>query len=144
MEYKDYAITVINNPNSWNGIKTIEARKNYDEVTFDYFYLNGIPLGNGRFDPFLNQDEAEKTVQDYIDNRTDDDIIHEHYNILIKWNKKFENLLTASQKAFESGNIDEAINIIEDIGVIKIKLDEHWRRSLLGHLKQYKKNSQRV
>ena len=141
MNYKDYEITMVENPNSWNGIKSVKARKNFDGDSFDYFYLNGVPLGNGRFEPFLNQDEAEKTVREFIDRRTEEEIINEHYHILIKWNKKLESVLAASQKAFELDNIDEALNLVDTIGVIRINLDEHWRKSLLGHLVRYKEAS---
>lgn len=138
MNYKDYEISIINNVNSWNGVKTVEARRNYDEDTFDYFYLNGVPIGNGRFEPFINQAEAEDTVREFIDKRTDEDIIHEHYHILISWNKKIERDLSESQSAFEAGNVNEAIDVINSIGKLKINLDEHWRKSLLGHLNQYR------
>ena len=144
MNYKDYEISITSNANSWNGVKSAEARKNFDEDTFDYFYLSGVPVGNGRFEPFLNQDEAEATVKEFIDKRSRADIIHEHYHVLISWNKKIERDLSESQSAFESENVDGAIDILNTIGKLKINLDEHWRKSLLGHLNQYRENRSRM
>ena len=57
---------------------------------------------------------------------------------MISWNKKIERDLSESQSAFEAGNVNEAIDVINSIGKLKINLDEHWRKSLLGHLNQYR------
>ncbi len=138
MEYNGYDVTLVIDDNSWHGVKYVRARKNYDEGIFDYFYLSGTPMGNGNFAPFQNQDEAEEAVKTFIDKRTDEDVIHEHFHVLSQWNKKIEPVVLQAQKAFDLDNVDVALEKIKEIGKLRVKTDERWRMSLLGHLQAYK------
>ena len=107
------------------------AEREWDDGSFDYFYISNISNKNDL--------EIIDYLSDLCENRTIEDIINNHYKA-IRRNKKDlleeeYNSSKASYEAWKNGKYVTAINILNNINKSTHSGFENCKQSLIKHLK---------
>lgn len=114
--YNGYNIELHYDRESWVIVESVSAKKEFEDGSWDIIF--------GYF---------EHEVIDQIQNRTDDDIIMNHYNVI---SRKSESYVEESLQYYQKGNIQQAINVLNQ-NFDKIQ-SKRWTESLIKHLNRLK------
>ena len=111
---------------SWDSLDYISARKDFADDSFDYFSFEKVP-------------DNYKDIDEYIKSRTDDDILESHFNVIINgdnWDAEDFEKLNHAYEAFSTGNMKEALSVLETMKPSKRKGLKPWKESMEKHLRR--------